>query len=174
MHRRLPTWSPQRVAKTLICEPKAPVETPVRSSPTVRWTVDLGSTLRGATALANFLLARREKSRAAQRQLEHDALHWAAEYRGLLGLPDLVMRGRCSRSQALLCLSSLEDAQLCRLLCHYRGEPVYVFPGLLPRVWECDYCAGRRPVPQGIGAATTCLCTNCGATMTQRVDPLSW
>jgi hypothetical protein len=131
--------------------------------------IDLGTALQGAVAVADFFVKRSAARRVAQRELEQTCLQLAQEYQGLLGVPDLLMRAQCDRKQAECCLQQLERASLCRYLCDYQQEALYVFPGFLPRQWECDYCQSRLPVPQGTPASSMCQCAGCGANMTQKI-----
>lgn len=171
----LPTFAPQNLARALVREqtPEQTKSAPAREhSPAKAVTtinIDLGSAVRGALAVAEYFGRRQAKKRAEEKELEKKALELAAEYQGLVGVPDLLMRSDCNRQQAEQCLALLEKASLCRYLCQYQEEALYVFPGYLPRVWECDYCASQRPVPSGTPASTLCQCGSCGAAMSQKI-----
>ncbi len=173
---KLPVFSPQSVARAMRSredekprKPEPRPRRPVRSpgAPTIH--IDLGTVLKGAVAVAEFLTRHAARKRAADKELEQDCLRLAAEYQGLVGVPDLLMRTSCDRAQAERCLDRLEKASMCRFLCHYQDEPLYVFPAFLPRMWECDYCASTYPVPASTSAATLCRCNGCGAMMTQKI-----
>lgn len=173
----LPTFSPSTVARAARrdkSEEEAPARPPARSRPAPASTsttvhIDLGSALKGAVAVAEFFCRRAAGKRAALKELEQTCLQLAAEYQGLVGVPDLLMRAECDRGQAMECLDRLEKASLCRYLCDYQEEALYVFPGFLPRQWECDYCGSKLPVPQGTPASTLCQCGSCGASMSQKI-----
>ncbi len=79
------------------------------------------------------------------------------------------MRAECDRKGAESCLSRLEKAQFCRFLCHYQDEALYVFPGYLPRAWECEYCSNQIPTPAGTPPSAQCECGCCGAQMGQKI-----
>jgi hypothetical protein len=168
----LPTFTPQLVAQAARRPQPAPrQDEPAaearKASPAIQ--IDLGTALQGAVAVADFFVKRSAARRVAQRELEQTCLQLAQEYQGLLGVPDLLMRAQCDRKQAECCLQQLERASLCRYLCDYQQEALYVFPGFLPRQWECDYCQSRLPVPQGTPASSMCQCAGCGANMTQKI-----
>jgi hypothetical protein len=169
----LPTFSPKTVARALAREPKpeAPKpKPPAAPGPTATTIhIDLGSTIRGAVAVAEFFAGRAAKKREAAIDLEGKAMTLAAEYQGIVGVPDLIMRTGCDRAQALRALEALEKASLCRFLCHYQDEALYVFPGYLPRAWECDYCLAKVSVPSGTPASALCRCGGCGAMMSQKI-----
>lgn len=164
----IPTFTPAGIAQALGSEKPKPE--PVVAKPervTTSLTIDLGTAARGALEIAKFLSARAEKKRAAERDLESRALVLAREYQGILGPPDLVLRVGCRKVEAEQCLAELEQAQVCRYLTHYQDEAVYVFPGFLPRIWECEYCSHQvAPTP---GAASFKLCQCCGAPMVNKV-----
>ena len=172
---KLAVFSPRAVAGALVKEKERPEprrrETPIETEPhaTATINIDLGTAFKGAVAVAEYLVRRQARKREAEKALESKTLELAAEYQGLVGVPDLLLRADCDRKQAEQCLARLEAAQVCRFLCHYREEALYVFPGHLPRTWECDYCGGRRAVPAGTPPSQTCQCANCAATMTQKI-----
>lgn len=176
VHGGLAVFSPRSVAGALVKEKERPEQSP-REAPTAEdrrplnttISVDLGTAFKGAVAVAEYLVRRQARKREAEKALESKTLELAAEYQGLVGVPDLLLRADCDRKQAEQCLTRLEAAQVCRFLCHYREEALYVFPGHLPRTWECAYCGGQSPVPLGIPSSRTCECANCGAIMSQKI-----
>lgn len=172
---KLAVFSPRAVASALAKEKERPEPRPRETTPvtgqraTATINIDLGTALKGAVAVAEYLVRRQARKREQERALESKTLELAAEYQGLVGIPDLLLRTDCDRKQAEQCLARLEAAQVCRFLCHYREEALYVFPGHLARIWECDYCGGQSAVLAGTPPLRTCHCPNCAATMTQKI-----
>lgn len=173
----LPVFSPRTVATALVKpredEPEAPPREsrplPERRVPTTTISIDLGSVIKGAVALAEYASRWHLRKRAAARELDRRALELASEYQGLLGVPDLLMRADCDRDGAQSCLTRLEKAQFCRFLCLYQEEAMYVFPGYLPRAWECEYCSNHVPTPLGTPRSPARECECCGAAMVQKI-----
>lgn len=167
---RLDNFSPQNLAKNLLAppppepeqkRPKAPDRTP---SATVH--VDLGQVVQGVYHLAHLVCDSLSKRRAKREALETKTLELARQFKGFVGAPDLLMNSNCTRQEAEFCLQSLQDKSLCRFLCEYQGEPLFVFPAFLARIWACDYCESEFPALRG---AKPCECRNCGAELAERL-----
>jgi hypothetical protein len=171
---RLPAFTPQRVARALHRDGEPRREQPVKPPPAPSSggsavTIDVAAVLRGALDLAAYLGRRAAQKKAAEQELEARALELACAYQGLLGVPDLLMRTECTRARAQACLCRLESSGVCRFLCTYREEALYVFPAFLPRAWSCEYCLSSYQVRPDMRSLDSCACPGCGAAMSQRI-----
>ena len=172
-HHRLTVFTPGAVARNL--QPKDPREQPqprvqsaTSKTPTI--VVDIASVAKGAVIVGEYLLRRARNTKLRQQEIRKLTLEVAQLFEGFVGIPDLLARDRdITREDAKNCLRGLEDEQLCRFLCHYQDEPVYVFPAFLARVWECQYCTSTFGVAPENRQLSACGCPNCGATMRQRL-----
>lgn len=172
-HHRLAVFTPGALARSL--QPKAPREqpqprVPSATSKTPIVVVDIASLAKGAVIVGEYLLHRARNTKLRQQEIRKLTLEIAQRFEGFVGIPDLLARDdEITREDARRCLSGLEDEQICRYLCHYHDEPVYVFPAFLARVWECEYCASTFAVRPEDRKLSACGCPNCGAVMRQRL-----
>lgn len=164
----LPVFSPQRVARSLKAPEKEPASAE-RPAPRATVVVDLSDAVRGVVAVGKFLFRHHQNRKIAERELDARTLEMARAFRGLVGVPDLLVHADCNRSQAQACLSRMEALGYCRYLATYESEAIYVFPAFLARAWSCEYCLSESPVPQGTDRSATCECSNCGARMAQKI-----
>lgn len=126
-------------------------------------SVNLDGLFDGLFKVARFMVSRHDQKRARRAQeLDTAVLKLAAQFKGFLGLPDLLGYQLCDRREGEACLERLRLRGECLELCDYEGEPVYVFPSYLVRVWECHYCDSTFPVAAHHHSGQQCSCGRCG------------
>jgi hypothetical protein len=106
---------------------------------------------------------KRSKQRARRDVLKSKVLHLAEYYQGIVGVPDLLMHDWCDREEANNCFQDLQAQGHCHFFTTYHDEDLYVFPELVIRVWNCDYCSSQFAARKSDTPSDVCLCSNCGS-----------
>lgn len=138
--------------------------------PNLKVQVNAGDVLGGLVQAARFVdgYARRRREER-RRELDQSVLTMASQYKGFVGVPDLLSSRLCERKEGVECFQRLQREGHCQWLCEYHDEPLYVFPAFLVRTWVCHHCDARYPVTE-LPTQQTRFCECCGAGLEQVIE----
>lgn len=162
-------FTPQGVARALREgsqePPRNPKPSPSPSRQTsVKVNINAGEVLSGLVNAARFVDGYARRRREERRlELDKSVLTMASQYKGFVGMPDLLLNELCEREEGSACFQRLQREGHCRWLCDYGDEPLYVFPAFLVRTWVCHHCDARYPAAASTGHTRFCEC--CGAAL---------
>lgn len=163
-------FTPRSVARNLNSKKEREKPQRRRATPSVNVFVDVERLFKGVVEVVSYFERRqRRKVEKRERELEELALRLAGTYKGIVGMPDLLMREACDRDEGERCFRRLMARGDCLFLCEYEGESVYVFPAHLARVWHCSHCDSSFPSQPHQSGDERLNCCNCGGTLEQQI-----